>query len=124
MKSKIVFVLALIFGLFFINAGLNKFFNYMPMPDNMPAEAVKDFAALVEIAWLMPLIAVAEIIGGLLFAIPKTRALAVLILFPIMIGILLANLAETSGLPFFLIFVAIYGWVFYLNWNKYLPIIK
>jgi uncharacterized membrane protein YphA (DoxX/SURF4 family) len=124
MKSKILFIAALLFGLMFINAGLNKFFNYMPLPESMPAESVKDFAAMVEIAWLMPLIAVVEIVGGLLFIITKTRALAVLILFPVMLGIILANFVDTSGLPIVAVLLAIYGWVMYLNWNKYLPIIK
>ncbi len=32
MKNKILFVVSLLFGLLFINAGLNKFFNYMPVP--------------------------------------------------------------------------------------------
>ena len=45
----------------FINSGLNKFFHYMPMPKDMPEEMMKDFGALMEISWLLPLIAVAEI---------------------------------------------------------------
>lgn len=32
MKQKSLFAASLIFGLMFINAGLNKFFNYIPLP--------------------------------------------------------------------------------------------
>lgn len=32
MRKKILFVLSLLFGLMFVNAGLNVFFNYMPEP--------------------------------------------------------------------------------------------
>lgn len=32
MKQKIITVVSVLFGLMFINAGLNKFFNYMPVP--------------------------------------------------------------------------------------------
>ena len=41
MKAKILFVLCLLFGLMFINAGLNKFFNYMPMPKDMPENSME-----------------------------------------------------------------------------------
>src|SRR4051812_45964913 len=65
MKNKILFIASLLFGLMMINAGLNKFLNYMPMPDHLPEKMVKAMRAFVEIGWLMPLIGVAEIAGGL-----------------------------------------------------------
>lgn len=125
MKTKILFVLCLLFGLMFINAGLNKFFFYMPMPENPPAEGMKDFAAMMEISWLMPLVAVAEIIGGLLVIIPRTRALGALIIFPIMVGILLTHLlVDTSNVAVALVLAGILGWTMYENKEKYLPIIR
>ena len=125
MKSKILFVVSLLFGLMFINGGLNKFFNYMPMPENAPIEGMKDFAAMMEIVWLMPLLAVAEILGGILFIIPKTRALGAVIICPIMAGILLTHLlVDTSALPVALILLAILVWVMYENREKYFPMIR
>ena len=50
MKKKILFVLSLLFGLMFINAGLNKFLNYMPPPEDMPEALMNDFQAIMEIA--------------------------------------------------------------------------
>ena len=41
MKNKILFVVSLLFGLMYINAGLNKFLNYMPMPKDMPEKMLK-----------------------------------------------------------------------------------
>lgn len=82
MKKKIMFAISPIFGLMFINGGLNKFLNYMPMPKDMPENMMKHMGAFMEIGWLMPLIAVAEIIGGVLFIIPKYRALGAIIIFP------------------------------------------
>ena len=76
MKKKILFVVSILFGLMFINSGLNKFFNYMPMPEDLPEKMMKLFTAFMEIGWLMPLIAVAEIVGGLLFITNKYRARA------------------------------------------------
>lgn len=125
MKQKITFVLSLLFGLMFINAGLNKFFNYMPPPENLPENLLKAFQAFTQIGWLMPLVGFAEVLGGLLFIFPKTRALGALVIFPVMIGIMLTNtLTDTSGLPIALVFFAINLWVIYENREKYLPMFK
>lgn len=125
MKNKILFGVSLVFGLMFINGGLNKFFHYMPMPENPPAEGMKDFGAMMEISWLLPLIAIAEIIGGILFIIPKTRAFGAIIIFPVMVGILMAHLfVDRSALPIALILFAILAWVMYENREKYFPMIR
>ena len=60
MKRKITFVLSLLFGLMFINAGLNKFLNYMPPPDNLPENLLKAFQAFSQIGWLMPLVGICQ----------------------------------------------------------------
>ena len=88
MRKKILFVVSLLFGLMFLNAGLNKFFNYMPPPKEMPAAMMQMFTGMTQISWLIPLIAVAEIVGGILFITNKYRALGALIIFPVMIGIM------------------------------------
>lgn len=125
MKQKILFVLCLVFGLMFINAGLNKFFNYMPVPEDMSEDSMKMFTAMMQIEWLMTLIAIAEIIGGTLFIFQKVRALGAVILAPIMTGILLNNFTVAQeGLPIFLPLLAIYLWVIYENRNKYLPMVN
>lgn len=125
MKQKILFVISLLFGLMFINSGLNKFFNYIPVPEDLPEKLVKTMKAFMEIGWLFPLVAVAEILGGILFIFPKFRALGAIIIFPIMIGILLTHiLTEPSGLPIALVLFAINLWVIFENRNKYLPMVK
>tara|TARA_R110000868_G_scaffold87078_2_gene243772 strand:+ start:340 stop:717 length:378 start_codon:yes stop_codon:yes gene_type:complete len=119
MKKKIMFVVSLLFGLVFINAGLNKFFNYMPIPEDLPENMVKLMSALMEVSWLIPLVAFAEILGGLLFAIPKTRVLGAMVIFPIIIGILLTNInSAPSDLPIALILLAINLWIIYENREK------
>lgn len=125
MKQKILFVISLLFGLMFINSGLNKFFNYIPVPADLPEKLVKTMNAFMEIGWLFPLVAVAEILGGILFIIPKFRALGAIVIFPIMIGILLTHIiTEPSGLPIALVLFVINLWVIYENRNKYLPMVK
>ena len=125
MKKKILFVVSVLFGLMFINSGLNKFFNYMPMPEDLPEKMMKLFTAFMEVGWLMPLIAVAEIVGGLLFITNKYRALGAIVIFPVMIGILLTHLINApSGLPIALVLLAINLWVIIENREKYLPMIQ
>ncbi|WP_040299807.1 DoxX family protein [Arcticibacter svalbardensis] len=125
MKKKILFVICLLFGLMFINAGLNKFFNYMPVPKDLPENMIKLMTAFMQIGWLMPLIAVAEIVGGVLFITNKFRALGAIVIFPVMIGILLTHLLiAPSGLPIALVLFAINIWVIIENRKKYLPMIN
>lgn len=125
MKKKILFVVCLLFGLMFVNSGLNKFFNYMPMPKDMPENMMKVIGAFMAIGWLMPLIAIAEIIGGVLFIIPKYRALGAIIIFPIALGVLLTHLVNfQSGVPVAIILMAINIWVIIENREKYLPMVR
>ncbi len=125
MKKIIIFGVSLLFGLMFINSGLNKFFNYMPMPNDLPEGMVKAMTAFMQIGWLMPLIAIAEIVGGVLFLTNKYRALGAIIIFPVMIGILLTHITlAPSGLPVALILMAINLWVIFENRAKYLPMIN
>jgi uncharacterized membrane protein YphA (DoxX/SURF4 family) len=124
-KNKILFVLCLLTGLMFINAGLNKFFQYMPMPKDMPDKMVKVGMAFAEIGWLMPLVGAFEVIGGLLLIIPKTRALGAVVLVPILTGILLANInMAQSGLPIVFALIAVLAWVIIENRAKYLPMVQ
>ena len=124
-KNKILFVISLIFGLFFINAGLDKFLHYMPMPTDLPEKMKVAFGAFSAIGWLLPLVGIAELLGGFLIIIPRTRALGALIIFPIMIGILLTNIIQDStGLPIALVLLSILLWMMYENKHKYLPLIQ
>jgi putative oxidoreductase len=125
MKKKILMGVSILFGLVFINAGLNKFFNYMPTPKDLPENLLKLMALFIEIGWLLPLVTVAEIIGGILFMTNKFRALGAVIIFPVLIGILLTHItAAPSGIPLALVLLAIEIWVIIENRDRYLPMIK
>ena len=124
MKKKILFIACLLFGLMFINAGLNKFLNYMPVPKDMPPNAMAMFGAIMQIKWLMPLIGIAEIIGGILVIIPRFRALGAVIIFPVMVGILLTVISLSSGLPMVLVLWAVLIWILFENREKYFHMIR
>ncbi len=125
MKNKILTVASVLLGLMMVNGGLNKFLNYIPVPDDMPEALAKDNAALLEIEWLMPLLATAELLGGLLLFLPRTRALGALVLFPIMVGILLTHIfVMVDGLPIALFLWAILIWIMVENKHKYAVLLK
>ncbi|OYW80565.1 MAG: DoxX family protein [Sphingobacteriia bacterium 28-36-52] len=125
MKQKIFTVATVLFALMFINGGLNKFFNYIPVPPDLPAEMVKVNTALMEIVWLMPLIAIVELIGGILLLFPKLRALGAIMIFPIMVGIVhIHATVALSGLPLAIILAVILFWIMWENRAKYIQLIK
>ncbi|WP_326981382.1 MauE/DoxX family redox-associated membrane protein [Chryseobacterium sp. MYb264] len=124
---KIVkFIVSLLFGLMFINAGLNKFLNYMPMEKPTP-EQMKIFTAFGEISWLMPLVGAVEVLGGLLFIFPKTRALGAIVILPVMVGIVAHIFTidkSTSGMSIAGIMFLINLWMIIDNREKYKALIS
>ncbi|MEP6584238.1 MAG: DoxX family protein, partial [Ginsengibacter sp.] len=73
----------------------------------------------------LPLIAVAEIIGGILVIIPKYRALGAIIIFPVMAGVLLTHMINApSGLILAIVLFVINLWIIIENREKYMPMIK
>lgn len=96
----------------------------MPIPENLPERVVSMNAAMAEIGWLLPLVAIAEITGGVLFITNRFRALGAIILFPVMLGILIIHLTVApSGLPIASAIFLILIWGMYDNRDKYLHLI-
>ena len=97
----------------------------MPVPEDLPEELMRIMGAYMEIGWLLPLVGVVEIVGGLLFMTNKYRALGAIIILPVMTGILLTHIINApSGLPIALVLFAILLWAMYENRAKYAPMFK
>ena len=108
-----------------LKAGLDKLFHYIPMPKDMSENMLKAINAFKEIGWLMPLVGIVEIVGGILFMIPKTRAIGAIVILPVVVGILLTNtVTDTSGFPIALVFLVINLWVLFENRNKYIKLLE
>ncbi len=123
MKNKILLVLTALFGLMMVNSGLNKFFNYMPMPE-LTEQQLALFGAFAQIQWVFPLVAFVEILGGILIVIPKTRALGAIIILPVMVGIVVHHAVHDPGtIAIALVMFAINLWAILDNKEKYLPMI-
>lgn len=125
MIKKVQFVLVLLTALMFLNAGLNKIFKYLPVPDDLPEKLKVMNQGFEAITWLNPLLAVVEIVGAILLLIPRFRALGALMLVPVMAGILLVHItAAPAMIALPLILAAILTWVLYTDRAKLLPLIQ
>ena len=119
MKNKILLVLCILFGLMMLNSGVSKFTGHMPAMD-MPEAATSLMQAFMSSGWLFELIAIVEIIGGILFAIPKYRALGAIVILPITVGIFLFNaVLSPSVLVVGAVLLAINIWVLIENRDRY-----
>lgn len=124
MKEKILIVLCILFGLGMIVIGANKLVPFLPMPE-LTEQQKAIFSAFVTIKWLMPLVGIIEVLGGLLVAVPKTRALGAIILFPILIGIIAHHLTfDMAGIAIPAFFTLIDLWVLSENKARYMVMIK
>jgi putative oxidoreductase len=124
MKEKILMVLCALFGLGMIVFGANKLYPFMPMPE-LTEEQKIIFGAFATIKWLMPLVGITEILGGLLIAIPKTRALGAIVILPVMVGIIVHNLTfDPSQLAIPAVFAIIDLWAIIDNTSRYKAMIK
>lgn len=117
-------VLCLLFGLMFVFAGVTKFIPNMPMPEQT-AEQLKIQEAFLTLKWITPLVGIFEIIGGILFIFPRTRALGAIVCLPIVVGIVVHTVTfDTSGLTFVLPLLLINLWMIFDNKDKYLALIQ
>lgn len=88
MNSKVVFLGArVLLGLMFAIFGLNKFLQFMPTPP-LPPEAGDFMGGLAQAGYFFPMLAVSEILAGVLLLVGVFVPLALLILAPIVLQIL------------------------------------
>jgi putative oxidoreductase len=122
MKQQIKHIPAYLLALVFVVFGLNFFLNFIPM-QTMPGDA-GTFAGLLYTSGYLKFVKILEVVIGLLLIVPKTRALALLLIAPIVINILLFEvyLAHQPGIGVVLTIVNALG--IYLNREKYMSIIS
>ncbi len=96
--SKVKLITRILLGFILLVFGLNKFLEFMPMPPLTP-EAGEFMGALVKTGYMMPIVAVVEIITGLLILFNKYLPLALIIAFPVILNAFLFHLfLDVSGI--------------------------
>ena len=85
-------VLRIILALILIVFGANKFFNFLPAPEGMSAEAMTYFGALTS-AKTLTLVGLVEVVAGLALLFNKYAALMSVILMSVSVNIILYHLS-------------------------------
>lgn len=117
-KSLPVYLLALIYLVF----GSNYFFHFITMPPM--AGNAGTFAGILFTTKFLLVVKTLEVSLALLLLVPKTRALALLLIAPITVNILLFELliAQQPGIG--ILMVILNGLAIYQLKEKYLSIVK
>jgi len=116
MVSQIArYILALILIVF----GLNKFLQFLPPPE-MGEAAGAYMGGLAGSGYFFPLLALTEIVTGLLLAINKYVGLALVILAPVSLNIMLfhVSMEPASGMIGYVVFILNF-FLIYTNKDKF-----
>lgn len=124
MQDKIHNILSMIAGAVMAIFGLNKFLQFMSMPE-MGADASAFMGALGASGWFFPLLAVVEITGGIFLLLNKYRPLGAIVLFPALVGIVLFHLfMDPGGIVVGGVIFLIVLWTIVRNSDRYMHMIK
>lgn len=88
-KAKLI--IRIVFGLFGLIFGLNKFLMFMALPPLTP-EAGEFMGAMAKTGYLLPIVGLIEVVGGVLLLINKFVPLALVITVPIYLNAFLFHL--------------------------------
>ncbi len=123
-KRKLPTAARVLLGLIFVVMGLNGFFGFLSMPP-MPLGAAEFMAALEATGYMMPLIKITEVVGGLMLLSGRYVPLGLVLLAPGIVNIALfhAVLAPT-GLVMALVLVALEVYLAYSYRDVFRPILS
>ena len=119
MKNKIFTGARILFGIIMANSGLNKFLNYMPIPEmNESAEALMN--ALGASIYIFPLVAIIEILSGVLIVTKKYNTLGAILIMPVTINIFLIHtILNPKSIILGLVLLLINLWILVENKSKF-----
>ena len=124
MSKKVGLGARLVLGLVFVVFGLNGFFLFIPVPP-MAEPAQRFIGAIIATHYLMPLVKVTEIVGGLLLLSGCHVPLALVLLGPVLVNILCFHLfLDFSGALPAIVFTALYAVIAYDHRERLRPILQ
>ena len=124
MKKKIDIGARIVLGLILLAFGLNKFLQFMPMPE-MPEAAGALMGAFMEAGYIMPMIAIVEVVIGIMllagFFVPR----ALLLLVPLSVNIILFHVfLDPAGMAAGLIVFVLNVYLLFTYLDRYKPILR
>ena len=113
----------ILFAIMMINSGLNKFFNFMPIPEMAaPGNLMGAFFAS---GYIFPLVAIVEIFAGALIITKKFNALGAVLMMPITVNIFLVHtVLDPAGFIIGLVLLLINLWILIENKEKFNPLLN
>lgn len=122
MNSKFTQIVRILLGLILIVFGANKIYSFIPLPQ--PPQAAADFiASLADTGYILTLVAIFEIIIGLLLIFRLWVPFVLLLLVPLSVNILLFHLfLDIPAIGTSILVVALNGILLYKHRQKYKPL--
>ena len=124
MKSKISVVLRILLGLLFFATGLNKFFDFIPLPPMN--DAGSNFVqALIKTGYMWQLIGFTETVSGILLLVNKWKGLALIFAAIISVNIVLFRIfLDTNGIELAVFAAILTIALMYTNWSVFTHLFK
>ncbi len=123
MKRKIDIALRILLGAPMLLSGLNKFFMFLPQPE-VAGRAGEFIGALAGSGYMMPMIALVEIVAGVLLLSGLFQPLALVALLPITLNIVLFHLfMAPEGTIIGLVFFGLNVYLAIPIWNSFRPML-
>lgn len=124
MKIAVIVVRVLLAAMYLF-ASVSFFLHLMPKAPEMTAAQTTFMSGVMASIYLMPLIKVTELVGGVLLLINRTAPLAALIIFPVTLNIFLYHaFLGPKDLPLVGAMLIFNLFLFYAYRAKYMPIVS
>lgn len=121
--KKVDVVVRILLGLMMLVFGLNKFLNFMPMEPANENVGVA-FGALLMIN-VLPVVAIVEIVAGVLLLVNRAVPFALVLLAPVALGALLFHGSiDVAGIGGALMFALFTSYLMFRNKEVYVPLLK
>jgi len=122
MNSKFTQIVRILLGIILIVFGANKIYTFIPLPQP-PVEAAEFMQSLSDTGYVLTVVAVLEIIIGIMLIFKLWVPFAILVLVPISLNILLFHLfLDVPAIATALVVVALNGILLYKHKQKYKPL--
>lgn len=122
MNSQFTKIVRILLALILIAFGANKLYTFIPLPQPSP-EAADFFTSLANTGYVLTVIAVFEIVIGILLLFKKWVPFALLLLVPLSLNILLFHLfLDVPSIGTAILVVAMNGILLYKHRKKYTPL--
>lgn len=122
MNSKFTKIVRILLGLILVVFGANKLYPFIPLPQ--PPEQAADFmSSLADTGYVLTVVAIAEILIGLLLLIKKWVPFVLLLLVPLSLNIFLFHLfLDIPSIGTAALVLALNGILLYKHRHKYSPL--